>query len=609
MSDISEFRNILNQLNTVKPPGVSGSRIRRIADFAIKNPSLYQDVILALKEYALKSTVSRKLGVTYVIDAVARAYQDEAKREPQTKEFTSALEEIRSTMPEFIKNMEIRRQSTGQFIKMRKMLDIWAKAGTFDDDMLNGFRKDYFYEPYTTTPPGSPPAEWGGIPEDEPVKVTPKVEEKPDAGALLGVLQNLAKSKPTSVASNSSASNNSNKSSSNSTGTTSLLDQLMSQTQNLQSAASNPIDKINQENSVTSSYQRGRDAAKAGALDRNRSRSPSRQNSADVNAYQPKSRKGDESRGLTRDESLMPDRIKIISRTIYVANVGDMYDQVSLRKEMEEIAPLQSLIVNRDKRHAFAKVYKREDADAIRKEYEKRNYENKSVLKMRWGVGFGPRDCFDYSTGYSIIPCVRLTEFDRKWAMSSEYGGTGGLPVEPGQVMQEPDVDVGTSGLGARSMHRQNPMMMGMPNMPNMMGMPGMTPNMPGMGIPGMPMMGLPGMPGMPSMPNLPGMNGMPNIPDMQNLPNVPNIPGGPPIPGMPGIPNIPSLPNMPGMPNMPNMPGMPVIPGMPSMPNMNQMPGMQGMSMMGPAGSNVDMQQFFSNMQQQMQQQQSQPK
>ena len=65
------------------------------------------------------------------------------------------------------------------------------------------------------------------------------------------------------------------------------------------------------------------------------------------------------------------------------------------------------------------------------------------IIKTRWGVGFGPRDCSDYQTGISIIPIDRLTDADRKWMLSAEYGGTGGKSIEPGLVVEEPDIEIG----------------------------------------------------------------------------------------------------------------------------------------------------------------------
>ena len=42
-----------------------------------------------------------------------------------------------------------------------------------------------------------------------------------------------------------------------------------------------------------------------------------------------------------------------------------------------------------------------------------------------------------------MIPISRLTDADRKWVLTAEYGGTGGIPLEGGMVMEEPDIEIG----------------------------------------------------------------------------------------------------------------------------------------------------------------------
>lgn len=129
---------------------------------------------------------------------------------------------------------------------------------------------------------------------------------------------------------------------------------------------------------------------------------------------------------------------------------------------------MQTCIVNVDKRHAFVKMISRTDAMAAKDGMERyRSAEMQLrvslsplfpsprskyflvlplltyIIKTRWGVGFGPRDCSDYQTGISIIPIDRLTDADRKWMLSAEYGGTGGKSIEPGLVVEEPDIEIG----------------------------------------------------------------------------------------------------------------------------------------------------------------------
>lgn len=74
--------------------------------------------------------------------------------------------------------------------------------------------------------------------------------------------------------------------------------------------------------------------------------------------------------------------------------------------------------------------------------------------QTRWGVGFGPRDCSDYTTGISIIPITKLTDADRKWMLTAEFGGSGGIPIEGGMVVEEPDIEIG-QGVSSKAISRR----------------------------------------------------------------------------------------------------------------------------------------------------------
>jgi protein NRD1 len=70
-------------------------------------------------------------------------------------------------------------------------------------------------------------------------------------------------------------------------------------------------------------------------------------------------------------------------------------------------------------------------------------------------VGFGPTQCANYQTGMSTIPLDLLTDADRKWLLTAEYGGTGGQPIATGMVVEEPDIEIG-AGPSSKGKHRTN---------------------------------------------------------------------------------------------------------------------------------------------------------
>lgn len=151
------------------------------------------------------------------------------------------------------------------------------------------------------------------------------------------------------------------------------------------------------------------------------------------------------------DYSIGQNNMKVLSRTLFVGGVTSTEPQ--LRALFNQFGLVQTCIVNTDKRHAFIKMISRQDAMQARDGME--SYRSGEMqLRTRWGVGFGPRDCSDYQTGISIIPIERLTEADRKWMVTAEYGGTGGRTIESGMVVEEPDIEIG-AGVSSKAISRR----------------------------------------------------------------------------------------------------------------------------------------------------------
>ncbi|KAG4302341.1 hypothetical protein PCK1_001613 [Pneumocystis canis] len=134
----------------------------------------------------------------------------------------------------------------------------------------------------------------------------------------------------------------------------------------------------------------------------------------------------------------------VLSRTLFIGGVSQSISQEKLQHMFSYYGDIQSCILNHAARHAFIKMYRRKDAEAARAGMETYVYGD-TVIRTKWGVGFGPRDCSNYTTGVSVIPIRRLTEVDRRWCMYAEWGGTGGLPLQGGFVMEEPDIEIGTA--------------------------------------------------------------------------------------------------------------------------------------------------------------------
>lgn len=151
------------------------------------------------------------------------------------------------------------------------------------------------------------------------------------------------------------------------------------------------------------------------------------------------------------DYSIGQGNIKVLSRTLFVGGVTST--EAHLRSLFNKFGMVQTCIVNVDKRHAFIKMVTRQDAISARDGMESFRT-GEMQLRTRWGVGFGPRDCSDYQTGVSVIPIERLTEADRKWMLTAEYGGSGGRSIESGMVVEEPDIEIG-AGVSSKAISRR----------------------------------------------------------------------------------------------------------------------------------------------------------
>ncbi|CAG8498084.1 8428_t:CDS:2 [Racocetra persica] len=95
----------------------------------------------------------------------------------------------------------------------------------------------------------------------------------------------------------------------------------------------------------------------------------------------------------------------------------------------------------------------------LKAQVSQKGKQNCKITVVRWGVGFGPKNCFDFDSGESLIPLNRLTETDRKWLFTSEKGGTGGRDIVGGIVVEEPDIVIGegfSSGSGNKKLGPQH---------------------------------------------------------------------------------------------------------------------------------------------------------
>ncbi|CAO3565752.1 unnamed protein product [Mortierella alpina] len=151
---------------------------------------------------------------------------------------------------------------------------------------------------------------------------------------------------------------------------------------------------------------------------------------------------------VKEDPTVGADKIRVISRTLWV---GGTFIPTISEQELEAIfAPkgqIATLIINQAKFNAFIKMADWTHAEQCKVELDRTMVQGE-VMKVGWGCGFGPRDCFDYTSGASIIPVDRLTDTDRRWLGQSIVGGFGvHEPIRGGVCIYEPNIEpVGADG-------------------------------------------------------------------------------------------------------------------------------------------------------------------
>lgn len=187
MSAVEEFESILKELPTIKAPGVSGTRIKKLTEIAVKNVSDESNLITSLYSNCKAVPSSHKLGTLYVVDSIVRGYSEEAKKLNQTidssaKEgtFASGVFKISELIDSLIDDAMELLINKSQIIKISKLVDIWERAETFNSDLIEKIRDKHFK---STTPPNTPPRT-----SVEPIKPT-----SDDSDSILSVLASLAK--------------------------------------------------------------------------------------------------------------------------------------------------------------------------------------------------------------------------------------------------------------------------------------------------------------------------------------------------------------------------------------------------------------------------------
>lgn len=483
-----EFVATLESFKELKS-GISGSRIKKLTTYALDHIEDENELISLIIDYSKTCPDTHKLGSLYIIDSIGRAYLDETKSQdiPITSTASPGTQaHAIFTLGEHIKELlsdAIEKSNEDRKSKIRLLVDIWDRSGLFQKSCLNSVRGKYFSMDETDNTSSNTPAvtatsNWPQDPQERSIQILKHLTPPPESVLQVTLPDNLSSSNKDDQRSALSG----------------LLLLIQEKYKNMQpyiqkaSIESQSIERetlppkktqtvgnvgANTHNSGDYGARRERERY---ASRSNRSRSPivrkenlnhghssvmgaSNHNFGtnnhhlypdEINVpenphYRPKP--------VMMDPSLPPDHIKVLSRTLFVGGVPMNMKEWDIANTLKSYAEVQSVILNNARKHAFVKVYSRAEAENVLREF---NRDGSSPLRTRWGVGFGPRDCCDYQHGFSIIPMHRLTDADKKWSMSAQWGGTGGQQLISGLTFEEPDIVVG-EGVSSKAISQKMP--------------------------------------------------------------------------------------------------------------------------------------------------------
>lgn len=210
MSAVSEFESILKELPTLKAPGVSGSRIKKLTDIAVANVKDGSQIVSALYNSCKATPSSHKLGALYVVDSIVRVYKEEAKKRGEAIDasapegsFASGVYKISELIESIMDDAMLLLVVPSTNTKISKLVDIWERAATFSPATLAAMRDKHFR---SATPPGSPPNKKSSFPPPPPAAASSSASaasgapanssqsnHASDSGNILLTLASLAK--------------------------------------------------------------------------------------------------------------------------------------------------------------------------------------------------------------------------------------------------------------------------------------------------------------------------------------------------------------------------------------------------------------------------------
>jgi hypothetical protein len=86
---------------------------------------------------------------------------------------------------------------------------------------------------------------------------------------------------------------------------------------------------------------------------------------------------------------------------------------VALRELLELHARIETVRLNTGKGQAFVKIATRQEAEQVKQILTGYRI-GKHMFKIGWGCGYGPREHFNYTEGFTMFPISKIPENDKR---------------------------------------------------------------------------------------------------------------------------------------------------------------------------------------------------
>lgn len=454
---IDYVNEILDELKNLKK-GVSAKRINKLTDYTLKNIELEDQVTDLIINYSKNAPASHKIGSLYLIDSLGRAAltncNDLGLNILENDSKSGTLQHIIKKFSDNIKVLlfecyEVLDDSE-EIEKIDQLKEVWISEGLFNENLLASTSDTEEFDSTPKEDGGKSDNFESGPPEPPTIHETTDIKQTEESKEPLPrhvYVKTHNGSKLPFI--NESLSNIEKQE-----------EQLKALKEVLFFMNDNPMDLIvtknlkedelpsqnnyNRNNESTyqnNNYNNNYDNNNFDKFGKNNKNNNNNRDQMTLILGE-KNEPGSihfRNKPVLNDATCPLNSVRVMSRTLFIGGVSNRDTKRDLVNKLKPYGEIQTCFLNGKKGHGFVKAYSRAEAENIIKTFNILSAQDPHELRVRWALGFGPRAYFNFDTGISTIPLYVITDAEKEWAKTSEWGGTNGKDMISGLLFEEPD--------------------------------------------------------------------------------------------------------------------------------------------------------------------------